>query len=238
MQYHYVYRVTSLIENKHYYGLRTSTVEPALDLGIKYFTSSTDLEFKNDLKQNTFNYRLKIISTFKNRNEAILFEIKLHNRFNVKNHPSFYNRSNQSAKGFDRSGILTSKDTKKLISNSIKGIIRSEETKKKISESRKGYIMPVSSRIKLSNSKKGTVHSEETKKKMSDSSKGQIMSPEARDKISNALCNKAKTKEHALNISKSLIGFKYKEKTCVHCGLTGRGGNMSRFHFDNCKNKQ
>jgi len=227
-----------LIESKHYYGLRSSKVEPKLDLGIKYFTSSTDLEFRNDFIKNPHKYKCVIVRKFTSRNEAVIFEIFLHNRFNVKNHPSFYNRSNQSAKGFDRSGILTSKDTKKLISNSIKGIIRSEETKKKMSESRKGYIMPVSSRIKLSNSKKGTAHSEETKKKMSDSSKGQIMSPEARDKISNALCNKAKTKEHALNISKSLIGFKYKEKTCVHCGLTGRGGNVSRFHFDNCKNKQ
>lgn len=26
-----------------------------------------------------------------------------------------------------------------------------------------------------------------------------------------------------------------KEKTCPHCGLTGKGGNMARYHFDNCK---
>lgn len=24
-------------------------------------------------------------------------------------------------------------------------------------------------------------------------------------------------------------------KLCPHCGLTGVGGNMVRFHFDNCK---
>jgi hypothetical protein len=27
----------------------------------------------------------------------------------------------------------------------------------------------------------------------------------------------------------------YKPQTCVHCGLVGQGGNMKRFHFDNCK---
>lgn len=25
------------------------------------------------------------------------------------------------------------------------------------------------------------------------------------------------------------------ESTCIHCGLTGKGPNMKRYHFDNCK---
>lgn len=35
------------------------------------------------------------------------------------------------------------------------------------------------------------------------------------------------------------LGYKRvcKERTCPHCGLVGRGGNMLRAHFDNCKNK-
>lgn len=34
--------------------------------------------------------------------------------------------------------------------------------------------------------------------------------------------------------------FKKREleiKICPHCGLSGSGGNMSRYHFDNCKQK-
>ena len=27
------------------------------------------------------------------------------------------------------------------------------------------------------------------------------------------------------------------ERTCEHCGTTGRGGNMLRYHFENCKQK-
>jgi hypothetical protein len=27
------------------------------------------------------------------------------------------------------------------------------------------------------------------------------------------------------------------EKVCPHCGATGKGGNMTRYHFDNCKKK-
>lgn len=37
--------------------------------------------------------------------------------------------------------------------------------------------------------------------------------------------------------SKALTGFKYKKKTCPHCGLIGGGSNMSRYHFDKCKSK-
>ena len=32
-------------------------------------------------------------------------------------------------------------------------------------------------------------------------------------------------------------GLKYKQSTCPHCNKTGRGGNMKRYHFDNCKLK-
>ena len=37
--YHYVYRITNLINNKHYYGKRSSKIEAKLDLGLKYYSS-------------------------------------------------------------------------------------------------------------------------------------------------------------------------------------------------------
>lgn len=38
-RYHYVYRITNLVENKHYYGSRTSDKLPYDDLSSKYFGS-------------------------------------------------------------------------------------------------------------------------------------------------------------------------------------------------------
>lgn len=32
-RYHYVYRITNLVEDKHYYGSRTSSILPESDLG-------------------------------------------------------------------------------------------------------------------------------------------------------------------------------------------------------------
>lgn len=33
-------------------------------------------------------------------------------------------------------------------------------------------------------------------------------------------------------------GLKQPHKTCPHCGTIGAGGNMTRYHFDNCKSKE
>ena len=37
-KFHYVYRITNIVENKHYYGSRTSKINPYDDLGKKYFS--------------------------------------------------------------------------------------------------------------------------------------------------------------------------------------------------------
>ena len=39
---HYVYRITNIKENKHYYGTRSCEIEIKDDLGFYYFSSSTD----------------------------------------------------------------------------------------------------------------------------------------------------------------------------------------------------
>ena len=61
MKYHYTYRITNKILKKHYYGVRTSKDKPELDLGIKYFSSSSDSDFIKDQNCNIQNYRYKIL---------------------------------------------------------------------------------------------------------------------------------------------------------------------------------
>ena len=59
--YHYVYRITNIIEKKHYYGCRTSKIIiPQNDLGVKYFSCSKDKVFKFDQKENPQNSNNKI----------------------------------------------------------------------------------------------------------------------------------------------------------------------------------
>ena len=83
MKYNYVYRITNKDNNKHYYGVRSSKVEPKLDLGIKYFSSSTDKEFINEQKANKDKFKYKIIKIFDDRLDANKFESELHKKFEV-----------------------------------------------------------------------------------------------------------------------------------------------------------
>jgi hypothetical protein len=103
--YHYVYRITNILENKHYYGKRKSTIEPKLDLGRKYFSSSTNKEFRKDQKENPQNYKYKIIWVTDNSYNATQLEIKLHDRFDVAVNVNFYNKAKQTSTKFDTTGI-------------------------------------------------------------------------------------------------------------------------------------
>jgi hypothetical protein len=104
--YHYVYRITNLVEKKHYYGARTSRIHPKLDIGVKYFSSSRDKAFMRDQKDNPTHFLYKVIGLYQTRIEALEMEIKLHNRLNVAVSNKFYNRSKQASWGWDTTGIV------------------------------------------------------------------------------------------------------------------------------------
>ncbi len=123
--YHYVYRITNLVENKHYYGKRSSKIHPKHDIGVKYFSSSKDRNFIADQKSNPQNYKYKIIRRFENSKSALEFEVLLHNKFDVGRNVNFYNRAKQTSSGFDTTGttgIPWSDDRKLEYSKRLKGI--------------------------------------------------------------------------------------------------------------------
>ncbi len=108
---HYVYRVSKLKE--HYYGSKTEKIGLVEEtLGTDYFTSSKNKGFKRKFKKNPQLYKSKIIRYFDNKSDKQIFESYLHHYFDVKNHPSFINRSNQTPFGFDTTGTKQSKQTR------------------------------------------------------------------------------------------------------------------------------
>lgn len=109
--FHYLYRITNLVEQKHYYGIRTSKdILPQDDLGVKYFSSSTDKEFISNQKEHPENYRYKVIIITDLRKEVGKLEMKIHKKFNVGDNPKFYNRIIQSSFGLDLTGKVVVKD--------------------------------------------------------------------------------------------------------------------------------
>lgn len=95
---HYVYRITNIMTKKYYYGCRQCNGLPSEDIGIKYFSSSSDGDFMVDQKNNPQNYKYKIVKVFNNNGDKLIFESFLHKYFNVRENDKFYNLSNQSIK--------------------------------------------------------------------------------------------------------------------------------------------
>jgi len=135
---HYVYRVT--YNNEYYYGSRTSLKQDIVDDFWNYGTSS---KRKKLIIKNKEDYKLKIIKVFDNPGDKILYESFLHQLFNVKNHSSFWNESNQTPFGFDTTGMkfIFTEEHKNNMSKSFKGRKVSLKNIKKVKDTRKNDIV-------------------------------------------------------------------------------------------------
>jgi len=225
MKHHYIYRITNIKLKKHYYGVRSSIDLPNKDLGIKYFSSSTDFEFINDQKNNPQDYKYVIVSIFNSREEASLFEIKLHERFDVARNPNFYNKSRQTSKAWDTSGTFHSLGTKdKMKTWHATRNPMSDEQKLKISKSNTGKKLSKEHINKLKEAKENI--SDETRKKLSESHKGQVPwnkgkkigqgkkhSEESKQKMSEAKIGKKHTEESKQKMSEARLGKHMSDET-------------------------
>lgn len=171
MKYHYVYRITNISLKKYYYGARTSIVEPKLDLGIKYFSSSTDKEFKLDQKINHKNYKYKIIKIFKDRKSAEIYETKLHEKFQVQIHESFYNKAKNTLMGFSVEGRKQTPEHSKKIGDFSRGKTLWERYDKETADRMYENFCKASpspeARARISKARTGSKSSEDTKLKIS-----------------------------------------------------------------------
>ena len=127
--------ITNTKLQKHYIGVHTSKIPPIHDIGIKYFSSASDKEFKKDQKSNPQDYEYKITGVFPSREEALLNEIELHEAYGVGKNPRFYNLCKATSTGFNRSGTTHKEESKAKISESLKN--QSDENRKKRSDSAK-----------------------------------------------------------------------------------------------------
>jgi hypothetical protein len=207
--YHYVYRISNRLTGMHYYGVRTSKIDPKLDLGSKYFSSSRNKEFMVDQKTNPSNYKYKVVRLFSTRQIALDHEIVLHKKFDVGVHAKFYNRAKSVSNGFDVTGTKFGprpEEVKKKISLSNTGKIRSESTKQKMSLMNIGKIASYEAKSNMSNSQKGKFFSTDTRQKISLSKIGVPRSIEVRKKISEANMGKRHSDEAKSNMSNSQKG--------------------------------
>jgi hypothetical protein len=80
-------------------------------------------------------------------------------------------------------------------------------------------------------------HSEETKKKIGDSHKGRTYPNGERNGRGLGRVIGPMSEEHRKKLGDSKRGRIQNKLECPHCGKIGGDAAMSRWHFDNCKNK-
>ena len=223
-KHHYVYRITNIIVKKHYYGCRSSYIEPKLDLGTKYFSSSTDKAFIREQKEHKDIFKYKIVKIFSSRKEAEYYETKLHEKFQVQIHESFYNKAKNTLMGFSVEGRKQSEEHKINNKRHIKGKSYEERYGKERAEVMKNNIKLSKENIsdetkeKISISKTGVTLSDFHKRSISEG--GQIRWDSAskeyiesfKEKMTNVNQNLEKRKDASIKIKQKWKEPEYREK--------------------------
>ena len=215
----FVYKWIHLPTGKWYIGSRTAKGCHPED----GYISSSQL-IKPLIKQNPTEWKREVIKTG-SPEEMIKLETTLLESLDAKHNPMSFNQHNGDGK-FTRTGVKVSEDTRKKQSESIKKV-----------HPNRGKPSP----------NRGKIASEETRKKQSESKLGKKRKPfteQTRDKIrqaklgsNNPSYGKTPSKATKEKLRQANQGKK-ETFTCSHCGKVGSGGSMTRWHFDNCKEKK
>lgn len=208
----YTYIITHIPSNVKYYGVRYKSSALLEDLGTTYFSSSKFLK-KLIKEEGVENFKFEIRKIFETKEAAIEWERKFLMKIDAAKSDMWFNLSNSS--GINPGGYKLSKVTRDRMSKP-----KSEEHRQKLQDN-------------LEKNRKIPEWTEERRKKHSEFMKGNDInlgrkgnkkSVEEREKISNRM------KGNSLGAGP----HKLKQRTCPHCGKTGSGPNMTRYHFDKC----
>jgi len=211
---HYVYLIEKKnaleTEQKYYIGVRSCESK----IGDDDYMGSSKYLTEDIEKTGRQHYNKIILKRFDNREDALNYEIEMHEQFDVASNPLFFNKAKQKTTGFACGpGEL----------NPFYGKKHTDEYKQRLS----ALLKTKDCRSKTPNF--GLIHTEEAKLKMSlkrkewmsknkHPRKGIVMSPEEKTKYG------ANFKNHLR------VG-------CKHCDKIGSIANMTRWHNDNCKKK-
>lgn len=160
----YIYKVTDKVTGCFYIGSQCQ----GKIIGVNYFTSSRNKEFRNKFKTNPSQFEIKIIGVFADA-EACILQENIFIKDNIKNHLCINRHYVIGGKiQFSRTDLKHSQESRQKISLARKGKCLSEETKRKMDEARKNMTKEERKKIsdKISKGNKGKKRSEETKRKI------------------------------------------------------------------------
>ena len=194
----YIYKVTNLETHQYYIGSQCI----GKIVGMNYFTSSTNKEFKEGFETyGEEKYKITIVREFEDPEKCVRAENYIIRNYMLKKDGLCVNRFYccNNKKIFSRVGTHLSEETKHKISTSLKGTHLPEETRKKMSIAKKGLTQSEEAKKKMSIAKKGRHNSEETKKRISEALKGTHLSEETKQKLSATM--KGRPSQNQIKIS-------------------------------------
>jgi hypothetical protein len=244
--YYYTYLITHLIDNRKYIGSRRSKILPELDIGIKYFSSSSDKNFKKDQKNNPQNYRYEILGVFENAKDASDHENILHFENNVAFNPDYYNRFCGHSKSFNAANRVSVRDkdgksfsVKTTDPRYLSGELVHVRTGLITAKNENGEIFSVSKKDprylsgELVGVTKGYNCDEKTRSKISESSKNHFT---AKDKDGNIFrIHKTDPRYLSGELVHVCKGIKLSKEHCEKISVANKGKRLSEEHKQKVK---
>ena len=235
--YHYLYRITNKLEGKHYYGSRSSVVEPTSDLGVRYFSSSTAVR-KDIRRLGVSAFKFKVVSYHDKRTDAYSAEERIQRRLRVVERPEFYNRSYQTNK-FSWLGGKHTAQTRSKMSAQRKGRIpwnKGRHVFAALSDEERRHKF---GSMGEDNPFYGKHHSPETRKKLSELSArfsgeknsfyGKTHTAETRARLREATLHQFASNGHPRQ------GKTWRRVICENCGKDVSYPMFMRWHNGKCK---
>jgi len=102
---YYTYEIVKISTQERYVGSRTCKGSSQSDLGKRYFSSSTNLGFIREQKNNPLNFLYIVLKEFDKYSDMLEHEIYLHKYNEVEKNPSFINKARQTSTAFYYDGL-------------------------------------------------------------------------------------------------------------------------------------
>lgn len=240
---HFFYVIKDVQTGIYYAGYKSSGVIKDFMTKSGYTTSSKLVNII--IKQRGIDsFSIEKIRVFDSKDAAYKYESKFLRKIDAKNNPRFYNMHNNI-------GLAPSFGTEEfedlmMKKYGVKNGMHMAEVRKKVSqtwdeekrEQRSAEFIKLWQdehfREKTLKSRKNSMDSlskEERISKYGDPNRGIKRDKESYIK---GAAKRLEDPNYTKKLSLACRGPR-KKRTCPHCGLEGGGGNMSRYHFDNCK---